>query len=478
MNLMDLVVNISANSQKMEQGINKAVKWAESNLANFGAKAQAIYDKIANNFAVKMVIEGTQYNKMLSDYQASFSAFLHSAEAGAKTMQEIVNMSLNSALDAESLSAATETLLRAGVTADEISTKVNQLANISGGDPQKLLSLADAYAACASEGKITEEALASLQSNGFDPLTDIAARNNLSIDAAMQAIADGVVPVQELDSAMASATSESGEYYNSLEESTDTVQGKWSQVKNSLNNLKSVIGQDFDESITKKGIIWLLDKVAGAIQGVTEWADNFELNVDISGIWGKIKGFFTDSFEWSGGALHDALEWVKTAITNIGGWIDNAKTSISNFFADAFADYEDSPIKAAIDAITGAIGTVIGTVETAIAKVKELFGLQGAEDLPEAERNSSGQITPTGALQIMSGTAHATGLYNVPYDGYAAILHRGERVLTRAQADESRKGQKSMQPITVTNNIQTVAESPSETALYIKQAMRSLRFGQ
>lgn len=76
---------------------------------------------------------------------------------------------------------------------------------------------------------------------------------------------------------------------------------------------------------------------------------------------------------------------------------------------------------------------------------------------------------------------HATGLYDVPYDGYAAILHAGERVLTRAQADESRKGDsgatESKQDI-YNINIQSTAESPSETAAYIKQAMRTLRFNQ
>lgn len=76
---------------------------------------------------------------------------------------------------------------------------------------------------------------------------------------------------------------------------------------------------------------------------------------------------------------------------------------------------------------------------------------------------------------------HATGLYDVPYDGYAAILHAGERVLTRAQADEYRKGgsaqAESKQDI-YNINIQSTAESPSETAAYIKQAMRTLRFNQ
>ena len=75
----------------------------------------------------------------------------------------------------------------------------------------------------------------------------------------------------------------------------------------------------------------------------------------------------------------------------------------------------------------------------------------------------------------------ATGLYSVPYDNFPALLHRNETVLTRAQADEYRKGgggsAESKQDI-YNINIQSTAESPSETAAYIKQAMRTLRFNQ
>ena len=36
--------------------------------------------------------------------------------------------------------------------------------------------------------------------------------------------------------------------------------------------------------------------------------------------------------------------------------------------------------------------------------------------------------------------SHATGLEYVPFDGYRAILHKGERVLTAEQAKEADKG--------------------------------------
>ena len=98
----------------------------------------------------------------------------------------------------------------------------------------------------------------------------------------------------------------------------------------------------------------------------------------------------------------------------------------------------------------------------------------GQEVLDAAEKVNQkyGSINPRG---------FATGLYSVPYDNFPALLHRNETVLTRAQADEYRKGSggnaESKQDI-YNINIQSTAESPSETAAYIKQAMRTLRFNQ
>ncbi len=77
-------------------------------------------------------------------------------------------------------------------------------------------------------------------------------------------------------------------------------------------------------------------------------------------------------------------------------------------------------------------------------------------------------------------TPHATGLNYVPYDGYAAILHRGEAVLTAAEARVWRRdGLGGATPamaggITINQYIQSVPQTPVElantTEAYFEQA--------
>ena len=76
------------------------------------------------------------------------------------------------------------------------------------------------------------------------------------------------------------------------------------------------------------------------------------------------------------------------------------------------------------------------------------------------------------------GNSHATGLNYVPFDGYPAILHRGEAVLTSAEARMWRNGGYGTPAmaggITINQYIQSVPQTPVDlanaTEAYFEQA--------
>lgn len=72
------------------------------------------------------------------------------------------------------------------------------------------------------------------------------------------------------------------------------------------------------------------------------------------------------------------------------------------------------------------------------------------------------------------GHFSAGGLDYVPYDGYPAVLHRGESVLTKAEAEDWRRGTSNAAGITIVQNIQSVPQTPVElaaaTAAYFETA--------
>ncbi|XID95784.1 hypothetical protein ACF3MZ_15205 [Paenibacillaceae bacterium WGS1546] len=68
--------------------------------------------------------------------------------------------------------------------------------------------------------------------------------------------------------------------------------------------------------------------------------------------------------------------------------------------------------------------------------------------------------------------SHASGLDNVPYDGYRARLHKGETVLTRTEATEYREkgGNNSKPNVVITGNTFHVRQESDIDAIANKLA--------
>ena len=141
--------------------------------------------------------------------------------------------------------------------------------------------------------------------------------------------------------------------------------------------------------------------------------------------------------EWIMGAFANALESLSDALSivagwfeTIGGWAETAKGYISQF-----ADYI-SGIKLP-DWVTSGISTVVKTVGNFI----------GAE--------GDGKFA-----------SHYHGLSNVPYDGYSARLHKGERVLTAQENKEYSEGGRVVSPVINIAHMEVRKDSDIEAVAY------------
>lgn len=187
---------------------------------------------------------------------------------------------------------------------------------------------------------------------------------------------------------------------------------------------------------------------------------------------GKVTGTFADVLNWAGvsedefnaklAAANDSTERAQIVLNQLAnqGLPETAKA-----WRDANEDvvaYNESQMK--LDEAMGQLGETLAPVA---AGLKEVFaeGVYAAadavawliekiqtainwlKDLNERISNSeewkeftTGEHTPSSDYQALLDSykidgSHAEGLYRVPYDGYVAELHRGERVLTSGEAD-------------------------------------------
>lgn len=259
-----------------------------------------------------------------------------------------------------------------------------------------------------------------------------------------------------------------------------------------LNIVKTIL-----EAIVKV-FEWLWEAAKKVVDGIMNvFEKGFHAILDfVSGVFEGIANFVNTAIEKIGGFLSNMVEnilgWFSNLATNLGTVIGNivgafsdgfsrVKEAISNIFGgirESFVSFRDKVVNVAlevgkgfIDAIKGGkesiedffkdyIGEAIKAIKDKIGDMKDaakefmggfLDGLKskwdsiidwfkGLWDTIKNLWNNSlpGKIINTvgGAIGNLFDGSHADGLAYVPFDGYVAQLHQGERVLT---AEENRR---------------------------------------
>lgn len=290
--------------------------------------------------------------------------------------------------------------------------------------------------------------------------------------------------------------------------SDDTVKANLASTGERL--IKGILA--FEEGKIKtiiSGLTVATNVATELLQGVSDYFSSEEGKAEITNIISSLGNAIVNlgqtainavpALVSAGAAIYEGI--VTAAANNIINFFD--KFSVADFLKSASAWW--AKVKPGLEKILQANVTITYKIYKKVAgAVLGEDTVQEIESTNERMQQVSDQLQEDG-VDIVSGATptgqevldaaekvnqkygsnnprgFATGLYSVPYDNFPALLHRNETVLTRAQADEYRKGgvgsAESKQDI-YNINIQSTAESPSETAAYIKQAMRTLRFNQ
>ena len=242
----------------------------------------------------------------------------------------------------------------------------------------------------------------------------------------------------------------------------------WGRVQSYLSmvweNIKTYISGALDYV---KGIIRIFTAV---LQG--DWSGAWDaIKATVSGAWETIKSIVTSIVDWIGGFMGEMVakgtELVSSLqeglankfaelMTLVGGWVtDNIITPIVNMGTDLY----NSGVKI--------INKFWDGMKNVWNKIVEWW-----EGLFLSDK-------PAPSVDGGEGDGYATGLNYVPYDEFPAILHRGEAVLTAAEARIWRNGGFGGSGgggggIVINQYIETVPQTPVElasaTESYFEQA--------
>lgn len=217
---------VKLNSDPAERATSKWTVAAGQLIADFAKKAASSLQSVVKS--------GLDYNRSMESYLTNFKVMLGDEQLAAEKLEEIRRMAASTPFSLSDLTEGTQTLLQFGVAADDTTGVLKRLGDISLGNADKLQTLVRAYGKMSSAQKVTLENVNMMIDAGFNPLNQICDATGESMSALYKSISDGKVSFNELEAAVAAATSEGGQFYNGMLEASQTFNGRLSTLKDNV----------------------------------------------------------------------------------------------------------------------------------------------------------------------------------------------------------------------------------------------------
>lgn len=221
-----------------------------------------------------------------------------------------------------------------------------------------------------------------------------------------------------------------------LRDMIDSVIGAWTTYGDSIpiDSLSEAINETIQTG-----------KVTGTFADVLNWAgeseDDFNEKLAAANTSSERAQIVLDQLSSqnlpdAGQAWRDANDDI-VKYNDSQGKLDEAMGQLGETLAPVAAGLKDV-FAEGVYAAAGAVAWLIEKIQNAIDWLKDLN--DRISNSKEWKEFTTEEPTPSSDYQALLDSykidgSHAAGLYRVPYDGYVAELHRGERVLTSGEAD-------------------------------------------
>lgn len=458
----------------IKNGFVGATKLGISAAANFTKAVAGIAASVGAGI-VAMGKVALDYNSEMENYTANFETMLGSQEAAAAKVDELKTMAAKTPFEMGDLAGATQQLLAFGVQSEDTGTYLQQLGDISLGNKDKFNSLVSAFGKMNSTGKVTLENINQMAEQGFNPLNEIAKVTGESMTELYDRVSAGKVSLDEIKMAMQNATTGTGQFAGGMEKASHTLIGRISTLKD---NARALVGEVFTP-ITNG----IRDQILpGAISAIDTLTASFRQN-GVSGmaaaagdIIGQGLGQFTQ-------ALPQFADTALNIVSSLAGGIQNNQGQIANGVVTTITTLVTGLIRSLPQLLTTG-GSLLLEIARGLAQQLPAIGREAANAITYlveslwANRRKILQAGVDIVQGIIDGIAsvwdglidwfnglwdnlfgrrdvnvnvnassngrsvdgsHAGGLDYVPFNGYRALLHQGEMVLTRKQATQLRE---------------------------------------
>ena len=227
----ELVVKIGADTGDYDKAMAKAPKTADTAMTSI---VKSITGAAASWKVFDTIAKGIEFNKAAEQAKVAFTVMTGSAQEAEATLKSLKDFANKTPLEFADIRDATQTLLAFGLSSVEATGAIKMLGDVSGGNAQKLQSLATVFGQISANGKLTGGDLLQLVNVGFNPLQEIADKTGKSMAELRKEMEEGQISFEMVEDAFKSATSEGGRFFGMLDKQSTTLTGKISTMNDAV----------------------------------------------------------------------------------------------------------------------------------------------------------------------------------------------------------------------------------------------------
>jgi tape measure domain-containing protein len=208
----------------------------------------------------------------------SFEVFTGSAEVANNMLGQLKNQALNSPMQFQDIANGAKTLLGYGLTAEQVIPITKMLGDISGGNADKFARLSLAFGQVNAAGRLMGQEARQMINAGFNPLQAISDKTGVSMAVLTEKMKNGQISVKDVGDAFTYATSEGGRFFGMADRQSQTLQGQFNKLSESVTFAMAEIGTSISENLQLGDVIGhvsiLVDKLKTSFINLNQGTNN------------------------------------------------------------------------------------------------------------------------------------------------------------------------------------------------------------
>ena len=328
----------------------------------------------------------------LEQTSVAFEVFTGSAETASEMLAQLKAQALKSPMQFLDITKGAQILLQYGLTAEQVVPITKMLGDVSSGNADKFNRLALAFGQVNAAGRLMSQESRQMVNAGFNPLQAISDKTGVSMAVLTQRMHDGQISVKEVGDAFIAATSEGGRFFGMADKQSQTLQGAFNKLSESVTFAMGDIGDAIAKAFN------LNDAANNVVNLMADIKSAFTENKDVAIALGFIVDKLTTAFQLLGNVIIfavNAFQMLTTAFNTVMKVGEPVRDFISNLAIGSF-EYIKSikGIGSSIDWLVGKFTKIDNVKKLELPKVEEpkLEGLSATPSKKESDTKKAQRI--------------------------------------------------------------------------------------